>query len=243
MPSSRFTVLGNGFNSDLFKPLESPDHTIAERYGLDQEATQKMILFVGKYVEWKGIAWLLQAFANLPQQAACGSTLVVAGTGPQSEKKRYLAMANDLNIERRVRFTGEIAYEDVGSLMNVASVFVLPSYREPFGLALLEALACGCRIVAVDQGGPAVFVPDELKLAKDAILVPGLPESSPTAASAAAFVEHLSAALAEQLDKPSSYDCRCNIARAVQPWSWDTYLDRLLPIYGEIVANGVADDG
>ena len=110
-----------------------------------------------------------------------------AGTSPEAERRRYVELARSLRVEDRVYFTGAIAYEDIGPLMNLASVFVLPSYREPFGLVLLEALACGSRIVATDQGGPAEFVPNELKVSGDAILVPGLADADPDPPDSASF--------------------------------------------------------
>lgn len=227
---ARISVLGNGFNDKLFHPLEAPPHGVLERYGIGALAAQPVILFVGKHVEWKGVLWLLQAFAIVAMRRL-DAVLVIGGTGPESERRRYVELARSLRVEDRVHFTGEVAYGDVGPLMNLASVFVLPSYREPFGLVLLEAMACGSRVVATDQGGPAEFVPNELKVSGDAMLVPGLPDADPGPPESAAFIERLANAIAVQLDKPHSVEKRRQIAASVSHLTWDRYVDALVGLY------------
>jgi glycosyltransferase involved in cell wall biosynthesis/SAM-dependent methyltransferase len=227
---TKISVLGNGFNGKLFYPLESPRHEVLERYGIGALAARRVVLFVGKHVEWKGVVWLLHAFAAIAVDRP-DTVLVIGGTGPAAERRRYAELARSLRVEDKVHFTGEIAYGDIGQLMNLACVFVLPSYREPFGLVLLEALACGARVVATDQAGPAEFVPNELRVSGDAILVPGLPRADPDPAESASFVQRLARAIGVQLDKPQSADKRRQIAAAVSHLTWERYVDELLALY------------
>jgi glycosyltransferase involved in cell wall biosynthesis len=71
------------------------------------------------------------------------------GEGPQ--KKALESQARDLGIDAQVTFTGEAA--DVFSVLQRASVFVLPSFSEGLSNAVLEAMACSLPVVATDCGG------------------------------------------------------------------------------------------
>jgi glycosyltransferase involved in cell wall biosynthesis len=182
-------------------------------------------------VEWKGIRWLIRAFAKLDESERQNTVLVIGGTGPDSEKQSYFKLIYELGLKNKVFLVGKIDYQHIGELINAAQVFVLPAFHEPFGLVLLEALACGTRIVTTNQGGPAWFVPDQLKEKRDAILVPGLRDLSPEPSTAEIFVRNLSNAITEQLSKPLDYKTRHEIASTVQHLTWNTYINRLISIY------------
>ena len=61
-------------------------------------------------------------------------------------------LVEELNIEEHVFFPGYVGDDDLVALYNLASVFVYPSLYEGFGLPLLEAMACGCPVIASDRG-------------------------------------------------------------------------------------------
>jgi glycosyltransferase involved in cell wall biosynthesis len=104
------------------------------------------ILFVGRLIETKNVEWLLQAFEGL----APDTTLGIIGEGPHGDALKRLA--GNLGIESRVQFLGFLeAYDDVLRQMRAAAVFVTPSTREGFGITLVEALAAGCTVVAVEH--------------------------------------------------------------------------------------------
>ena len=240
--ADKISILGNGFNESLFRPMPTPS-TIIDRYRLTNFANRKIVLFVGKYVEWKGIEWLLRAFATLLRDDRKDLALVIGGTGPESERLRYQRLIRDFGMQHCVLLTGEIRYEDVGALMNFATVFVLPSFHEPFGLVLLEALACGSRIVASDQGGPAQFVPLTLRDSRDAILVSGLPDVVPSASDAAKFIKDLAKSIDEQLAKPLLFEKRRAISESVHHLTWDSYVAVLQGIYHQLVFGEAAKNG
>jgi glycosyltransferase involved in cell wall biosynthesis len=225
----RCVVLGNGFNDSLFFPQTEPRADVLSRYGLSAGAGCPHVVFVGKFVEWKGVEWLLRAFASLNE--CRGATLTIAGSGPAVELQRYRRIARILGIENQVRFPGHLRYEDVCAVMNTADVFVLPSVQEPFGLVLLEAMACGLRVVGTDQAGPREFVPSVLRERRDAILVPGLPGIDPTPDESAVFVDALASAIREQLAKPLPWSTRLEISGAVGHLRWTDYVGHLLKIY------------
>lgn len=121
------------------------------------------VLGVGRLVPQKGFDVLMDAFAadELGQM-----NLVVAGDG--FERDRLRTRAIDLGIDSRVRFVGALARERVARLLRGARVFALPAREEPFGIALLEAMAAGVPAVATAAGGIPEFARDGV----NALLVP-----------------------------------------------------------------------
>jgi glycosyltransferase involved in cell wall biosynthesis len=234
LPADRFLLLGNGFNEQLFRPVRVSNPTVIRRYRLETFINRRIVLFVGKFVEWKGIEWLLRSFAQVIQTVLQDATLVIAGTGPEEERQRYASLARELRIENHVHMIGEIRYEDVGEVMNLATVFVLPSFHEPFGLVLLEALACGLRVIATDQGGPPSFVPHALRANRDAILIFGLPAAPPTKNAGQSFIDRLAKALAEQIAKPLPIEKRCEISISVSDLTWNAYVSTVLGLYKQV---------
>jgi glycosyltransferase involved in cell wall biosynthesis len=98
-----------------------------------------------------------------------------------SEFTRIRGRAQDLNIADRVVFTGYLADEDLVVLLNLATVLVLPSLMEGFGLPAVEAAACGCPVIATKEsplpallGKGGLYVdprrPEELESALDCVL-------------------------------------------------------------------------
>ncbi len=230
----RALVLGNGYNDALFLPKRTLSSAVLRKYGIANSPLQKLVLFVGKFVEWKGVEWLLRAYSELKAGCDFSGILVIGGTGPEAERLRYLALAVELGIANQLIMTGEIDYEDVGSLMNIADVFVLPSHREPFGLVLLEAIACGARVISTNQGGPAAFVPRTLLISRDAILIKGLSETCPTQDERNSFVKDLALAIGEQVKKPLSFEKRCEISASVKHLTWDAYVQKVRGVYREL---------
>lgn len=111
------------------------------------------LLFVGRLVEKKGLAYLFKAMpailASYPQ-----AKLSVVGSGPEEHRLRSLARA--LGILDKVVFEGPVPNADLPRLYRRAAVFVAPSViakggdQEGLGLVLAEALACECPVVAFD---------------------------------------------------------------------------------------------
>jgi glycosyltransferase involved in cell wall biosynthesis len=105
-------------------------------------------LFVGTLTERKNPVLLADAFASLDDQEA---TLTIVGDGP---------LRPALEGRSRVTLTGVLPHEEVARRMAAAHVVCQPSIVEPFGQAVLEAMACGRSVVATRVGGPAELVPD-----------------------------------------------------------------------------------
>lgn len=116
------------------------------------EHSQSTVLYVGRLAAMKGVDTFLRA-AQRVAPGAPGTLFVVAGEGP--EYPRLLTLAAHLGISDRVLFLGRVSEEERDLLLASASVFVLPSVVEPFGIAALEAMAAGVPAVVSKTSGVA----------------------------------------------------------------------------------------
>lgn len=116
---------------------------------------------VGRLQPWKGQDRLLQAHAILRERGYELHTLIVGGDSYELSP-RYAqslgALVTRLGLEGAVTLTGEVP--DAGPYMTQMDVLVNASYPEPFGIVLIEAMARGIAVVAVNSGGPGEFIDD-----------------------------------------------------------------------------------
>lgn len=96
----------------------------------------------------------IEIFARVRQQQDC--SLVLVGDGP--DLHRAVQRAKELDVMDCVSFLGN--REDVAHLLAASDVLLMPSESESFGLAALEAMACGCAVVASDIGGLPELIRD-----------------------------------------------------------------------------------
>ena len=154
-PRGRSEVVFNGVDLDDEAPAPAPLEGISPGF----------VLALGRLVHKKGFDLLLQAFAHLPD--ACGDArLVVAGGGPELPALR--ALAARLGLSARVQFPGYLHRGQVAWAMENASMFVLPSRVEPFGIVVLEAMRAGRPVVVSNRGGaPEIIQSSDQGLAID----------------------------------------------------------------------------
>ncbi len=117
------------------------------------------IVAYGRMVKKKGFDVLLKAFRQALDQGVVAK-LVIGGDGPENNK--LLQLSNELKLENNVVFKGWV--EDVSALLNDADLFVLPSLDEPFGIAILEAMAKGVPIISTKTKGPIEILDNQTAL-------------------------------------------------------------------------------
>ena len=111
---------------------------------------RKMILFLSRIDEKKGIELLLDAFATVRRQVS-DAVLVVAGKGAASYVQRLCQRAKELGIADVVIWTGHLSGTVKWGAFAAADVFVLPSYSENFGVAAAEALTSGVPTIVTES--------------------------------------------------------------------------------------------
>ncbi len=128
------------------KRFELTENVLKEVRKLRNCYGNKIVLFIGRLIYYKGIEYLLRAIKEVDGQ------LLLVGKGPLEDSLRELA--KDLGIEDRVHFIGEASDEDLPAFYHACDVFVLPSIArsEAFGLVQLEAQACGKPVVSTELG-------------------------------------------------------------------------------------------
>ena len=121
-------------------------HEIRAQYG------DRLVLFVGVLRYYKGIDVLIRAMAGVRGH------VLLAGRG--EERHALTALAQELGVADRVTFAGEVDDAELRALYHAADVFVLPSIDrcEAFGLAQLEAMACGRPVIATQLPTGVRFV-------------------------------------------------------------------------------------
>jgi D-inositol-3-phosphate glycosyltransferase len=147
----KVTVIPPGVDLSRFRPMSQQQSR--EHLGY---SSQKNILFVGRLEPLKGIDNLFRAVASLENPESI-TLSVVGGDANSEEKERLQAIAKRMKLTESVRFIGSVGQDELPIHYNAADVCVLPSHYESFGLAALEAAACGRPVVASEVGGlPAI---------------------------------------------------------------------------------------
>jgi 1,4-alpha-glucan branching enzyme len=146
IPREKIEHIPTGVATDLYKPSNP---SILSKYGV--ESNEKVVLFVGRLVENKGVHILLRAFYGV-QKNVDAVKLVIVGGGELENNLR--SVANRLGIERKTLFLGRFPQDKMPYIYSGAYVFALPTlYSEPFGIAATEALATGIPVIASNVGG------------------------------------------------------------------------------------------
>ncbi|MFA9375898.1 MAG: glycosyltransferase family 4 protein [Lachnotalea sp.] len=119
-----------------------------------EQGNQKIILFVGRLAEKKGVTYLIEAMKQVE------ATLIIAGGGPLEEELKKQASEQG----NKIRFIGAKTHQELKTIYASSDLFVAPSVtakdgdKEGFGLVILEAMASGLPVVASNSGG----IPDLL---------------------------------------------------------------------------------
>lgn len=205
-------VIYPGTNPEQFTPSTTPHEG------------PPVLLTVARLVSLKGIDIVLRALPHLLARVP-GLQYWVAGSGPQ--RSALAQLAQDLRVSHAVRFLGSVSHDELPSIYRRATVFVMPTCKEPttgreegFGIVYLEASASGLPVVAARSGGAVEAVRD----GETGITVPA---DDPTAVAQA--VERL-------LDDS---ELRQQMGRAGRHWvesemNWDQTAQQILSVMCEV---------
>ncbi|GGU44751.1 glycosyltransferase family 4 protein [Streptomyces violascens] len=186
-----------------------------------------LLLWMGRFLNFKHLGLLLHSFAALRQSAPVRPALLVLGGYPgEWEGEHPHTLASRLGITDDVYFAGWRSHGDLVDGLTAADLFTAPSVNEPFGLVYLESMASGTPVVASASGGPLGFVQ------------PGGPR--PTGwLPAPGNADDLHTTLLSALTHPEEIARRGRNARdfVVQHYGWHTITNRYAQMYDHAQAS------
>jgi glycosyltransferase involved in cell wall biosynthesis len=143
IPARKVVAIHNGL-AETWRPVTDADErdSVARKLGI---AGKKIVLHVGSDVWYKNFASVLRAFSRLPD-----NNLVLVKVGDLGDASGRLL--RELSLEKRVLHLGHAADSELRALYSLAEVLVFPSLHEGFGWPPLEAMACGCPVIASRRG-------------------------------------------------------------------------------------------
>ncbi len=160
LPLERFAVIPSGFDP-VFRPrVVDRDALWRRTMGVAPRGT--VFVYVGRFTAVKRLPVLIEAFAIARARVAEEASLVLVGGHPGEWEGEHPEKTIERLGVQDVHLAGWHAHEALPLLLNASDVLVHASVAEQFGQALIEAMACGLPVIAVDRGGPSTIVDDPL---------------------------------------------------------------------------------
>lgn len=214
----RMTELGMGYNKELFYPKERG------RLGQVEQSKPLKLVFAGKIAYKKGVASLIKSLSLLPYKK---DELILRLAGSAGNKAEYqsiqeLAAKSPYPIE----FMGRLSQEKLADIYRESDIFVLPSFFDGLPLVVMEALACGDKVVVTELPGVRKWLCDVVSNACVVYVpMPGMKHTDePIEEELPAFEQ----ALAEKIVECASLPER--EALDLTAISWENICERILEI-------------
>jgi L-malate glycosyltransferase len=162
---ARVRAIHNGVDLAAFDPARSDREAARSRLGLDSKTVALGV--IAQITPWKGQDDAVRMLAALRRRKPDTRLLIIGATkfAHGSETFDNLAfrdslhaLVRDLNLEGAVSFLGERT--DVPEILRALDLVLVPSWQEPFGRAVIEAMAMGAPVIVTSIGGPAEIVTD-----------------------------------------------------------------------------------
>lgn len=218
-------VLPTGYQGQVHEVVESGvDLALWQPIDYAELAPGQPVRFVffGRFVDWKGLQFLVKAFKPVAERT--NSVLELIGDGELFEATKEQVAS--LNLQDRVNFHGRLPLATAAELIRNCHVYMAPALRECGGCALLEAMAMGLPVIAANWAGPGEYVQPTCGVLVD-----------PT--SEKEFVDGLSNAMIKLAESP---ELRKQMGQASQQrvrsnyFDWDSKVDRVVEIFKDVVA-------
>lgn len=208
IPEAQIHIVGAGFRKDVFHRRNRPDRQ-AQR-----------LLYIGKYAHAKGLPWLLDAF-EIVRPDFPDLELHIAGTGTGAEAETLRRRMDAMNPG--VVLHGQLNQTELADVMRQSTVCVLPSFYEGVPLVLVEALACGCRLVATDLPGVTETIAP--RIPEGVIEIVRRPRldgpDTPFPDDLPAFTQDLAKALVRSISSPPPEEIH------LENFTWNAVFDRV----------------
>ena len=208
----KITLVGIGYNQSIFNAN-----------GRTEEEGVKRLLFTGKVSEKKGVMSLLKCLNKLDIPKERLMLTLVGGAGNEEEYGIIKELAK--NCKYKVEFTGRLTPLQVADRYRSSDIFVLPSFFDAIPLVVIEALACGMKVVVTTLPGVPEFFRNNAPEANIRyVKLPTLVNmDEPVKEELPEFEDRLAKAIAESINDESKANADC-----VSKLSWENILKKVL---------------
>ena len=190
---AKLRIIPCGVDPEVFHPIRQAD----ARRELGRDECEKMVLFVGRIEQIKGIDVLLRAigilFRTYPELRNELCLLVVGGAldaeDSEAETDKIIELrrlVHEHRLEDSVDFVGSQEQQRLAFFYNAADLCAVPSLTESFGLVALEAMACGTPVVGTRVGGLQTVIENDVS----GLLVPAGDDAALAEAIARMLIDH-----------------------------------------------------
>lgn len=200
-------VLRNAVDLNKFHPNIPPT--------IKKNVDEKILLYAGRLVPWKGVDYLIKAHAKLSDEYK----LIIVGDGPSISDLK--ALVQQLGVKDIVMFTGKISNNEIPKYISSSDIVILPSLYDPFPHSMLETLAMRKPLIATSVGG----VPEVIEHKKTGYLVN--PGDSNGLADAIKELTN-DDALAKRISN-NGYE------HVIKNYSWDYLINDFIRLYDNII--------
>lgn len=147
---NRAFVVPNGIDLSVFSVLP-PKEILKEKF--PELRGKKIILFLSRIHRNKGLDTLIRAFAVIAKEQADVHLVIAGRDDGDGYEKALRKSVSSYNLGSRVSFVGMLSGREKLEAFTGSDIFVLPSYSESFGMACVEAMACGVPVIISDKVG------------------------------------------------------------------------------------------
>jgi glycosyltransferase involved in cell wall biosynthesis len=169
---------------------------------------------------------------------------IIVGEGDSDSRLELEKFIAANGLADWVILPGKVDRSALPDIYHAADVYVLPSHVEPYGLVLMEALACGTPAVAANTGGPPSYVPQSLRDEGLVVLVDPIRLTSSGEAlpgEREVYARSLADGMETILNKKMNPRDRIRIADAMRPLSWGRLVESLSNIYDRLLRKALPD--
>ncbi len=137
---SNIKVIGSGYNNSIFYNMK-----------LNKNTSHINLIYAGKLNQKKGVMNLVKSLENLPYERDKLTLKLAGGNGDNEEYDMLLELIS--NCKYPVKLLGKLNQQELAYEFNSPDIFILPSFFEGLPLVLIEALACGLKVISTDLPG------------------------------------------------------------------------------------------
>lgn len=234
VPVDRIHVVGGGYRETVFHSRGRG--TNAQRQRDNDDKIHVHLVFAGKISHSKGLPWLLDAVEQIVGEHDSSLPklfLHIAGSGSGAEADELQARME--RMKGTVQMHGMISQDELADLLRQSDIFVLPSLYEGLPLVLVEAAACGCRLICTKLPGVMEQLYEPLRDVMELVDLPRLTIDVPEPDDLPVFVSNLKEAIMQSARQgpPGDTDTK----NFTDVFTWKAVFERVETVWKDAVVS------